>query len=160
MIFVTVGTQLAFDRLIGAVDDWAGRNAGVEVFAQTGPSTAVPKHLPHAQFVSPSRAEELMRSADLIVSHAGMGSLLTALRYQRPILILPRQAKLGEHRNEHQLATARWMVGRSGVTVAWTEQEIADYLDRRHQFAAGSQIPEHASGPLVDRLRTFIGAGG
>ena len=53
MIFVTVGTQLAFDRLIGAVDAWAARTPGSDVFAQTGPGTYTPRHIEYAAFISP-----------------------------------------------------------------------------------------------------------
>ena len=38
MIFVTVGTQLAFDRMIKAVDEWAGARGRTDVFAQVGPA--------------------------------------------------------------------------------------------------------------------------
>jgi len=36
MIFVTVGAQMAFDRLIRAVDAWAGVHPAVSVFGQIG----------------------------------------------------------------------------------------------------------------------------
>ena len=36
MIFATVGTQLPFDRLIVALDQWAASSPDVEVFAQIG----------------------------------------------------------------------------------------------------------------------------
>lgn len=159
MIFVTVGTQLGFDRLVRSVDAWAAAHPGDEFFAQVGPSNAssyVPQHMPHAPFVSPARADELMRAADLIVSHAGMGSILTALRYRRPILIMPRKASLGEHRNDHQLATARWLADRPGVCVAWTEADVAERLDARRNLTGGPGISEYASGPLVERLNAFI----
>lgn len=97
-----------------------------------------------------------MQIAQVIVSHAGMGSLLTALRHRRPILIMPRKASLGEHRNDHQMATARWMEGRPGVTVAWDEAMIGEALDRRSLFCGGPAIPEVASGPLIEKLAHFI----
>lgn len=156
MIFVTVGTQLAFDRLIRAVDGWAGRHAGHEFFAQIGPGDYKPAHMAHADFVAPARVDEFMQRADLIVSHAGMGSILTALRYQTPILVMPRQAALGEHRNEHQRATARWLGSKPGVFVAWDETELVQRLDARAELTRGVPIPPFAEGPLVERLAGFI----
>ncbi len=47
MIFLTVGTQLPFDRLVAAVDAWAARQPGQEVFGQIsdpGPAGYRPKH--------------------------------------------------------------------------------------------------------------------
>lgn len=156
MIFVTVGTQLAFDRLVMAVDKWAEANPDIEVFAQVGPCVRRPRAIPHADFVPPAKADALIRQAELIVAHAGMGSILTALRFQRPILIMPRKVGLGEHRNDHQIATARWLDGRAGVSVAWSESEIPEKLDQRRLLAAGPRLGEFASGPLVQRLGDYI----
>lgn len=112
----------------------------------------------YADFVSPTKANELMQSAELIVAHAGMGSVLTALKYQRPIVILPRKASLGEHRNEHQLATARWLSNRSGIAVAWDEVQLSALLDERSSRASAGSIKEFAEGALVERLAAYIGS--
>jgi UDP-N-acetylglucosamine transferase subunit ALG13 len=156
VIFVTVGTQLAFDRLISAVDVWAGLHPDERVFAQIGPSALVPESMEHAAFLPPTRADMLMREADIIVAHAGMGSVLTALALPKPIVIVPRRASLGEHRNDHQLATARWLEGRPGVFVAWDESDVAGLLDDRGQINGSEPISPVASGPLVDRLADVI----
>ena len=117
MIFVTVGTQLPFDRLINAVDTWASRNPDIEIIAQIGPTDIQPINMQYSSFLSPDKADEYFVQASLIVSHAGMGSILTALKYRKPILILPRRASLSEHRNDHQMATAKWLCNKPGITV-------------------------------------------
>lgn len=156
MIFVTVGTQLPFDRLIGAVDLWARSHPEVEAFAQIGPGGRPPRHLDHAELLPPSRTTELIERAELVVAHAGMGSVLTALRSRKAILVLPRRAEWGEHRNDHQVATARWLSTRAGVHVAWTAEEIPGRLDAREAMVSGPQLPEFASGPLIAALAEFI----
>lgn len=156
MIFVTIGTQLPFDRLVMAVDAWAEKNPTEKVFAQIGPSAKLPKHIEHVEFVPPSQVAKLMIEAELIVSHAGMGSVLTALRYQRPILIMPRKASLGEHRNEHQMATAKWLDSRPGVTVCWDESTLAEMLDNRNHKGRAPELPEFAAGTLIEKLAAFI----
>lgn len=156
MIFVTVGTQLAFDRLIEQVDKWAHVNPSVDVFSQIGPSGFQPSHIQYKDFISPQEAESFIKNAELIVSHAGMGTILTALRYQKPILILPRLASLGEHRNDHQLATAKWLGNRGGVHVAWNVEELSSLLNERAGFESGSQISDRASPLLIAKLREFI----
>lgn len=156
MIFVTVGTQLPFDRLLSAVDTWVASNRSVEVFAQTGPTDCPPAHMAYADFVTPTRANELFMRASLIVSHAGMGSILTALKYRKSILILPREARLGEHRNDHQLATAKWLGSRPGVTVAWRTADIGTLLDQRSSMLAGSGISDDAAPELIEKLQQLI----
>jgi UDP-N-acetylglucosamine transferase subunit ALG13 len=156
VIFVTVGTQLPFDRLLMAVDKWASKNPALEIFAQIGPSDNAPVNMEFADFVPPDKANELFMKSELIVSHAGMGSILTALKYKKPILIMPRRASLGEHRNDHQLATAKWLGKRRGVIVAWDECEIGSLLDNRNTFSCGAGISDSASPELIMQLQEFI----
>ena len=157
MIFVTVGTQLAFDRMIAAVDDWAGANPDVEVQAQIGPSKLRPRHVQCSEFLRPQEVDALNRRASLIVGHAGMGSILTALRYKKPIVIMPRKASLGEHRNDHQMATAKWLGNKPGVFVAWDERHLKEVLGNRKALAGGDGISEYAPRALLDKLSHFIG---
>lgn len=158
VIFVTVGTQLSFDRLISSVDAWARDNPQEKVFTQIGPGEFKPKHCEFADFLPPDKANELFRSADLIVAHAGMGSILTALKYRKPILVMPRQASLGEHRNEHQLATAKWLGKKAGVFVVYEAANIAAILSTRSTLKAGDSISEFAEPVFIDRLRSVIDA--
>lgn len=156
MIFVTVGTQLPFDRLICAVDDWAGSAPGREVFAQIGPSRKTPRHIAHAQFVSPEECSERMAAADAIVAHAGIGTILTALELGKPVLVMPRQAELGEHRNDHQLATARRFAALGKVDVAFDEIELAARLDELSDGALRARAGHTAPIELLAGLRAFV----
>lgn len=156
MIFVTVGTQLPFDRLVLAVDRWAAAHPEIEFFAQTCEGAAPPPHMPHKPFLGADEVDQFVRKAELIVSHAGMGSVLTALQFEKPILILPRKSNLGEHRSDHQVSTAKWLATRPGVQVAWHEDEVATLLDARQQLTAGPGIGTNASAELISRLRDYI----
>ncbi|RNC73211.1 MAG: glycosyl transferase family 28 [Desulfuromonadales bacterium] len=156
MIFVTVGTQLPFDRLIQAVDGWAGDNPGAEVFAQIGPTELRPRHLESVAFLKPDQADRLFRTATLVISHAGMGSIITSLKYRKPLLIVPRMASLGEHRNDHQLATAKWLGSRSGISVAWSEEEVPALIDGLLHSSQAGEISDYADPQFIARLRNAI----
>jgi UDP-N-acetylglucosamine transferase subunit ALG13 len=161
VIFVTVGTQLPFDRLVGAVDRWAATGSGRDVFAQVGPTGLRPAAIAWKRFVSPAECRERMRAADAIVAHAGMGTILTALELGTPIVVMPRVAALGEHRNDHQLATASRFAEQGSIAVAFDDAELHARLDALGAggAAAGRRIGRHADGPLVDALRAFIAGG-
>jgi UDP-N-acetylglucosamine transferase subunit ALG13 len=156
VIFVTVGTQLPFDRLIRAVDHWAGAAAGREVFAQIGPARFEPRHIEHARFISPQMCNERMLAATAMVAHAGMGTILSALELGKPLLIMPRRAELGEHRNDHQLATAHRLADLGRVNVAFDETELPEKLDELCRLVAQPRISRSASDDLVAGLRAFI----
>jgi UDP-N-acetylglucosamine transferase subunit ALG13 len=156
MIFVTVGTELPFDRLIGVVDEWAGRTERADVFAQIGDSYKRPLNIRYKTFIEPGEFTRRFASADVIVSHAGMGTILSALQYQKPIVVMPRRASLREHRNEHQLATARRLAALGKVTVAFDDAELAQTLDRLGELKAQDRIGAYASDGLISTLREFI----
>ncbi len=155
MIFVTVGTQLAFDRMVEVVDRWAGRT-GARVYAQIGPSEAVFEHIETVSFMSPGELANCIGQASCIVAHAGMGTILSALEAEKPLLVMPRRADLGEHRNDHQIATARKLEERGLVQVAWTEDELTERLDRLSSIEAVASPRSEASPELLDAIRSFL----
>lgn len=156
MIFVTVGLQLPFDRLIYAIDVWAGTRARSDVVAQVGASSYRPANIHTKDRFSVDEFRAHVAKARLVVAHAGMGSLITALEIGKPIIVLPRQAALKEHRNDHQLATARYMEEHNLARVATSEDDLVRRLDDWQEAGPPLRITEHAGSELVARVSTFI----
>jgi UDP-N-acetylglucosamine transferase subunit ALG13 len=130
MILLSVGTQLAFPRLVEAVDMWAERNRDVRVVGQIGPQKqGLPRHIESFDFKPIEEFESLQRECSLMISHAGVGSILKATDFGKPIIILPRRGDLGEHRSNHQVATARYFVNMPNVWVATDEFELLKLLN-------------------------------
>jgi UDP-N-acetylglucosamine transferase subunit ALG13 len=155
MIFVTVGTQLPFDRMIRTVDAWAGRR-GIEVFAQIGPGEYVPRHMQWTRTLPADDCNSRIRQARGVVAHAGMGSILTALQSGKPILVMPRLGRLGEHRNDHQVMTARHFKEQGRIRVAFDEAELEVELDAIVTAQPTARIGSSASPPLINALRSFV----
>ena len=129
MIFVTVGTQLGFERLARAVDAWAANHPDSEVFVQLGETAYQPQHCKFAAFTDHDEWEQLFQRAERVGSHAGMGTILKSLDYGKPLIIMPRLASLGEHRNDHQVATAKRFVGFSTITTVNDADELEAALN-------------------------------
>jgi UDP-N-acetylglucosamine transferase subunit ALG13 len=156
MIFVTVGTQLPFDRLVGAVDGWAQERNRTDVFAQVGPTSVRPRHIAFAPFIDAGEFHQRVSEATVVVAHAGMGSILTALEMGKPIIVMPRRADLMEHRNDHQMATARQLLSQGRVHVAFDETELLAKLEQVDSIRAAERISPHASPQLIGVIRQFI----
>jgi len=92
----------------------------------------------------------------LIVSHAGMGSIISALKFKKPIIIFPRMAEKGEHRNNHQFATAKWLEDKSGIKVAWDEAALMELLNDAEKLTSGDEISEFASAELLTNLKRLF----
>jgi UDP-N-acetylglucosamine transferase subunit ALG13 len=155
VIFVTVGSQLPFDRLVKAVDAWAADRGEAAVFAQIGSSAYRPAHMDWAQYLPADAFRRKLVASSLVVSHAGMGNCLLALEAQKPILVMPRRLQLNETRNDHQLATARWLRQMPGVTVADDTEELIEAL-RRGEWQASGAMRSEASPELLAAVREFI----
>ena len=163
MIFLTTGTQLPFDRLVRAVDEWVEvAKPPCDVFAQVLPPSHdpyVPKHFKTVARLSPTEYAEIFDKASLIVSHAGMGTILTALTQGKQICIMPRQVKYNEHRNNHQLATVERLREHPGLFRAHDEHDLPRCLDAAMEAAGTSQtatIDPFAATDFIDSLRSFI----
>jgi UDP-N-acetylglucosamine transferase subunit ALG13 len=156
MIFVTVGTQGPFDRLIRTVDEWAGARGTTDVFAQIGPSAYCPRHISAERFITPADFTRRLASAAVVIAHAGMGSIITALELGKQIIVMPRRANLGEHRNDHQIATAKYFAEQGRILAAFDEQELFDKLDHLRTLSRDEPLIAGASPSLIATIRTFI----
>lgn len=157
MIFVTVGEQLPFDRLIRTMDEWASCSDR-KVFAQIGESLWEPTHIAYKKFLSPEAFREKIQSAELVVAHAGMGTIISAMGVGKPLLVMPRQKALGEVRNDHQLATARRFMALNYVSVAFDELELKIMLGNIEEIIKKRQkgVATKASKDLLEKIRSFI----
>lgn len=156
MIFVTVGTDQPFDRMVKVVDAWAAKHGRTDLFAQIGEGGWKPTSIPSVQFLTPVEFKARFAAARVVVSHAGMGTILSALHHGKPILVMPKKASLGEQRNEHQLATAKRMMSMGHVSVAFDENELREKLDQLDELVPQDRISPVASGPLVAEIRRFV----
>lgn len=155
MIIVTVGTQLPFDRLIKMMDDIAP-DLGKPVMAQTGVGTYTCQNIQAAANYSPIEFDDYVKKCDVLVAHAGMGTVLKAYKYRKPIIIVPRKAALGEHRNDHQLATVSQLRSRIGIHAAETEEELRSLLSRDLEPALVTNDMLERRGQLVGFVRNLV----
>ncbi len=148
---------MPFDRMLRIVDAWAGSKGRRDVFAQIGPNGWRPRHIDSEPFLSPQEFTRRIREADVIVSHAGMGSILSGLRAGKPILVFPRREAEGETRSDHQVATALRMAESGWLTAALDEDELCASLARIDDLPAPlRKIGEFGQSRLLETIRSFI----
>lgn len=156
MIFATVGTQLPFPRLIEALADLAP-GLDEEIIAQAGPDSPQHPVLTTLDKIPPAEFSSYIKRARLIVSHAGIGTVLTAKKAQKPLIVMPRRGSLGEHRNDHQMATARQLEGQTGIHVAWDVKELQNLIQQESLTPATMEHGPEA-GRLIAHLRDLVDA--
>lgn len=156
MIFVTVGSDTPFDRLIKTIDRWAFQKGRRDVFAQIGRHAWKPQFIPFSEMLAPAEFECHVRAAQVVVGHAGMGTILTALQHTRPVLVMPRRGGLGETRNDHQLDTAKRLSAIDGIDVALDEEALFQKLCGIDEATGCHAISNHAEERLTTCIREFI----
>ena len=104
MILVTLGTQdKGFDRLLKAIDREIKKGTITDrVVVQAGYTEYQSDKMEIFDMIDKEALEKLTKEADLIITHGGVGSILTALSYGKTIIAVPRLKKYKEHTNDHQ----------------------------------------------------------
>ncbi|MCF0115145.1 MAG: exopolysaccharide biosynthesis protein [Erysipelotrichaceae bacterium] len=105
MILVTLGTQdKAFERLLRVVDEAIEKGIiQEEVHVQAGFTAYSSKNMHIVDYFPQEEFDVLIHSADMVITHGGAGTILTALKSHKKVLGAARLAKYGEHVNDHQI---------------------------------------------------------
>jgi UDP-N-acetylglucosamine transferase subunit ALG13 len=155
MIFLTVGTQFPFDRLVKAVDNVFGENLiDEEIFAQIGETTYKPGSFESVTSLEKKTFDEYLKKASGIIGHAGIGTIVMALDNHKPLLVMPRLKKYGEVVNDHQAAFARRFSELGHILAVFDVEDLPDGIRRLKNF-----VPtERKTNPevIIDRIRHFL----
>ena len=126
MILVTVGThEQPFDRLIKEVDRLVGEGKLKDVIAQIGYCNYKPKNIKKVfKFVEYEKMNKLFKEAEIIITHAGIGSTLLAVRYGKPIIVVPRLKEFGEHLTQHQLDVTKELASENRIVAVYNINDL------------------------------------
>lgn len=114
MILVTLGTQdKSFVRLLKAIDKEIDKgNIKDEVIVQAGYTKYKSKNMKIFDLIDSKKMEKLVKKCDLLITHGGVGSILSGIRNNKKIIAAPRLKKYKEHTNDHQKQILKEFVDR------------------------------------------------
>ena len=155
MIFLTVGTQFPFDRLVRAVDDWLdGNSLGEHVFAQIGESTYKPRNFEAVVSLDKEAFDRRLKQASGIISHAGMGTITMALDNGKSLLTMPRLREHGEVVSDHQVALAERFAALGHILLARDESELPARFEQLKSFVAQPRCADPDA--VARRIEQFL----
>lgn len=130
MIFVILGTQkFQLNRLLMELDRYKEENLlQDEIIAQIGHSTYLPKHFQYTRFLNKEEFDHLIRKADLVITHSGVGSIITAIGAGKPVIVYPRLEKYGEHVDDHQADIAEAFCRKKYVLCCREEDDLLEKI--------------------------------
>jgi UDP-N-acetylglucosamine transferase subunit ALG13 len=149
VILVTIGTSDPFDRLLAAV---ARLPTGEEIVAQCGASIVRPANARCVSFLGFDELNALIKSARIVVTHAGAGSVLTALAAGRRPVVVPRLRRYGEAVDDHQVEFGR------SLAVAGLVTMVEDPVDLPGAITAAPAAPASRThdGRLAGEIAAYL----
>jgi len=159
VIFVTVGTNEApFDRLLRAVGDLPPGDE--EIVVQRGSSGVRPAVARCVDFLPFDELAAMVGQARVVVTHAGVGSIMVALGQGKRPIVVPRLSRLGEAVDDHQLPFARRLAERGLVTLLEDESELASAIGHDQDVVRlDSSARSGLAGDLAEYLRSLVDGG-
>ena len=156
MILVVLGTQdKRFDRLLKVVEHAV--EAGwiqEEVMVQAGCTTFESTKMNVVDYVDMTTFEQWMSQCRLLITHGGVGTIMSALRQKKPVIACPRLAKYGEHHNDHQCEIIETFYEKGYLIPLRDEETLEKALLQAEQF----QVPEVMSNnqKMIELLMNYL----
>ncbi len=147
-----------FTRLIKKMDKVAGR-LDEEVVMQIGSVRYEPQNAKYFSHTTYQESLSYFRNASLVVGHGGSGTILNALKFHVPIVVVPRSQRFGEHFDDHQIELAERLVGNELIKVVYDIEElelaVKEMLEKGKKVGKGMIPPEKET--LIKTIKNFVG---
>jgi UDP-N-acetylglucosamine transferase subunit ALG13 len=154
---VVLGTDHhPFLRLVTWADDHQRRHTGDEVVVQHGYSPA-PSGTEALSITSPAELDELMRSADVVITHGGPGTAMAARRAGHLPLVLARDPELGEHVDGHQMRFTAWASEKGLLRGVGGTAELDEVVESLDGQGTRREVDIADATPSVVRLVQLLG---
>lgn len=128
MIFVIVGSQMfQFNRLLEEIDTLIELEViNEEVYAQIGCSTYIPKNYSYKNFLDRTEFKAYMEKSSKVITHAGTGAIIGAIKLGKKVIAVPRQSKYGEHIDDHQIQIVEQFAQMGIIMPCFCIQDLED----------------------------------
>ena len=137
MILVTLGTQdKKFYRILEYIQELINRKViKEEVIVQAGVSSDFKSNnmkivdlLPMEEF------DSLISKCDVLITHGGVGSIITGLKNNKKVIAIARLKKYGEHVNDHQLQIISNFVSEGYILSFNSCEELEENIKKIDKF--------------------------
>ncbi len=136
MIYVTLGTQdKPFCRLLASIEEQIDKgNIKDEVIVQAGYTKYHTEKMKVFDLVDRDEFVRLMNECDILITHGGVGSILTGLKNHKKVIACPRLYKYGEHMNDHQMQIVS-IFAKEGYLLEYQEDDdLGEVLEKLKNF--------------------------
>ena len=156
MIFVSVGSQkFPFNRLLEKIDDLIEKKIIKDkVFAQIGVSDYKPKNFEYKDFLTQEEFNKKIDECNMLITHAGTGVIINAVKKEKKVIAISRLAKYGEHVDDHQIQLIKQFEELNFIEPCY---ELKD-LEKAIKLSNNKKYSKYVSNTdkIVDSIEKFI----
>ena len=141
MIFVSLGTQdKPFNRIIDYVISLKENLKEIKsekIIIQLGQTKLLKSDIERIEsleniiiydMLKPEKMKDIIKDADIIITHAGVGTIMECLERNKEIIVVPRKVENLEHVNNHQEEIAYEMEKQGFLTKVDTYEELENKI--------------------------------
>lgn len=155
-LFVPLGTQkFPFNRLVKALNRLveSGVYSPQEIVMQSTIYEERPLFT-HHEIIPLETFNSYLDKAEVIITHSGVNSIISSMNRRKPLIIVPRMKKFGEHVDDHQIEIADLMEQKFQVLVAKDMNGLTDLIEKAKHHAYKQYQSKNAE--LVEAIRDII----
>ena len=136
MILITLGTQdKQFKRLLDVVQKEIDKgNIKDKVVVQAGHTKYESKDMEIFDLIDREKFSSLISECDLLITHGGVGSIITGLQNNKKVIVAPRLAKYDEHLNDHQVQITNNFANAGYILPLYEEDDLSEVLEKVKTF--------------------------
>ena len=157
MILVLLGTQNnSFHRLLEKMDELI--NKGIineKVIVQSGYTNYESKNMRVFDLIPQEELERYQEQADLIITHGGVGSIVSSIKKGKKVIAVPRLGKYNEHVNDHQVEIIESFNEKGYIIGLHDVSELGEALDKVKNFIPQKYVKN--TGKILKIVEDFIG---
>ena len=159
MILVLLGTQNnSFHRLLEKIDELIEKNVIDEkVIVQSGYTKYDSKNMRLFDLIPQEELERYQEQADLIITHGGVGSIISSIKKDKKVIAVPRLQKYQEHVNDHQKQIVE-LFNKKGYIIGINEvEELEDAIIKMQDFVPVKyKETEYGDKKILKIIKDFI----
>ena len=159
MILVLLGTQNnSFYRLLEEIDkNIENGNIQDKVVVQAGFTKYESNNMQIFDMIPQEELDDLLKKADLVITHGGVGSIMSAVKLGKKVIAVPRLKKYGEHVNDHQLEIINTFKKQGIIIGLNSVDELAQALSEAKGFeTSGTRPKEQQENRIIKIIDDFI----
>lgn len=149
--------EQGLDRLFIELDNLINKEEiKEEVFAQIGYSSYLPKNYEYKRMINYDCMDSYIKNANIIITHAGPGSIFHSLQYNKIPIVVPRNPIFDEHVDNHQILFAKKLQESKKILAIYDIKDLNKNIKEYSILTKNCVVNERLNKEFIDKFSNLI----